>query len=388
MKFSIPSDVLRNGLTAIAAALPGRSDHLLPVLANILIKADEKEIRLCATDLTVFVSLRLEGNVTRPGSAALPGRTLLDISRTLDDAPVSFDSSDVSGSGDTQGVGAVANIECGQGSFKLYGQAAEDFPDFPDVDAEKSWKMSAGDIQSLAEMTSFAVSKEQSRPILNGVLWHLGPSEESGKSLTRMVGIDGHRLAKMTLELEGGGDLPEADWIMSPKGLEQIQKLFKPDESLEVAQGENHIAFRSERADVYAGLLAGKYPDYEGVIPADNDKKARMNCAALESSVRRVAVMASGETARRVNLSFSKGVVDLEGETQDVGIARDQITADYDGENIEIGFNSKYLLDLLRHMPSEDMEMTFKSPERGVTFEPVDGGVDYFCLVMPMRVTN
>ena len=375
MRFSITREALQNGLGATAAAVPTRA--ALPVLSNILVQAQDDSVRLSGTDMSIFVSLSVPAEVSEPGVVALPARQLLEISRVLDDAPVKFAAAD----GNLDAAGSRVDIECGRSKFRLYGQAPDEFPDFPEIDFSSGWEVSAGELQTLIERTSFAVSTEDSRPILNGILWQLRGAE------TVMVATNGHRLAKISRELDGTGSPAETDLIIPPKALNQVQKLYPAETVLQVARSENHLAFRSEDREVFTSLIEGPYPNYEQVIPKDNDKTATVNRAALETAVRRVAVMADDST-RRVRLSFKAGDLGFKVQTPDLGEAEDAVSLDYEGEDIDIGFNATYLLEVLRHMPDEDVRMTFKAPERAATFSPATGEPDYLCLVMPLRILD
>ena len=372
MRFSITGEQLQQGLDASAAAIPTRA--ALPVLSNILIHAEDDAVRMSGTDMSIFVSRAVPAEVSEPGVVALPARQLREISRVLDDAPVRFAAA--SGDASTTGV----DIECGRSKFRLYGQAADEFPDFPDVDFAGGWEVSAGQLQDLIERTSFAVSTEDSRPILNGILWQLREAS------TVMVATNGHRLAKVTREIDVSGSPSDVDLIIPPKALSQVQR-YTSDTVLRIARSENHLAFRSEDLVVFTSLIEGPYPNYEQVIPKDNDKVAIVNRAALQTAVRRVAVMADDAT-RRVRLSFKAGDLGFKVQTPDLGEAEDAMSLDYEGEDIQIGFNATYLLEVLGHMPEEDVRMTFKAPERAATFSPAGGDLDYLCLVMPLRILD
>ncbi|WP_419934084.1 DNA polymerase III subunit beta [Candidatus Palauibacter sp.] len=375
MRFSITRAALQKGLTASASAVPTRA--ALPVLSNILIQAEDDAVRLSGTDMSVFVSLGVPAEVEEAGVVALPARQLVEIARVLEDAPVKFSSSGPGGAESGTGV----DIACGRGRFTLYGQAPDEFPDFPEIDFGVAWEMSAGELQTLIEKTSFAVSTEDSRPILNGILWQLRAGE------TVMVATNGHRLAKITQKLNGGGVPTEVDLIIPPKALNQVQKLYPSDAVLQVTRSDNHLAFRSAGREVFTSLIEGPYPNFDQVIPKDNDKVATVNRAALETAVRRVAVMAEDPT-RRVRLSFTNGGLNFKVQTPDLGEAEDMLSLDYEGEDIDIGFNATYLLEVLRHMPDDDVRMTFKAPERAATFQPATGEPDYLCLVMPLRILD
>ncbi len=367
MKFSITRDNLQSGLAAVAAAIPTRTT--LPVLSNILVRAGEGRVRLSGTDLDMAVSVSVAAEVGREGAVTVPAKKLVEITRELGDAPVHLSAE-----------GDQVRLECGKSRFKLYGLPEDEFPAFPEVDFGSSWRMNAADLHELISRTSFAASTEESRPILNGVLWQLRADR------TTMVATNGHRLARMRRELEAAG-APEADLIVPPKALRQVERLYDGNEELEIARSENHLAFRSSDRVVYTRLIEGPYPNYEQVIPRDNDKEAVAARAAFEAAVRRMAVVASDQT-HRVRLSFEPARLRFRVQTPDLGEGEDELALEYDGEELEIGFNATYLLEVLRYMPEDDVKMTFKAPERAATFEPASGEPDYLCLVMPLRLLD
>ena len=225
------------------------------------------------------------------------------------------------------------------------------------------------------------MSTEESRPILNGVLWEL---RDGGM---KMVATNGHRLARMGVKVEPTGT-PSADFIVPPAALTQVQRLFKDDDALEVARSGNHLGFRADTTEIYTRLIEGTYPNYEQVIPKDNDKFAIIEKKAFASAVRRMAVVASDQT-HRIRLRFESGRVHLNVLTPDLGEGHDEMDVGYDGEEIEIGFNANYLLEVLRHIPSDEVKFNFKAPERAATIEPAgDNAADYLCLVMPLRLID
>jgi len=367
MKLSITRDRLRDGLAAVTATIPSKTT--LPVLSNILLRADGDRLELSGTDLDISVSLSVEGEIEAEGAVTVPARKLADIAKELEDAPVHMRSE-----------AEKIELECGKSRFKLFGLPEDEFPSFPEVDFSESWRISAGTLQTLISLTSFAASTEESRPILNGVLWQLRSDH------SRMVATNGHRLARMTHPLEEG-DAPEADLIVPPKALQQVERLFAEGEELQVARSENHLAFRSDRRIVFTRLIEGPYPNYEQVIPDDNDREAVGNREALERAIRRMAVVASDQT-HRVRLRFSEGRLGFRVQTPDLGEAEDEISVEYADDELEIGFNANYLLEVLRHMPEEDVRLSFRAPERAATFEPAGGEPDYLCLVMPLRLLD
>jgi DNA polymerase-3 subunit beta len=370
MRFTISREKLQEGLSAVAASIPAKTT--LPVLANILLETTERGIRLSGTDLDIAVSTEVAADVETPGAITIPAKKLQEIARELPPSPVKM-----SATGEQR-----VSLECGRSRFKLLGLPKDEFPAFPAVRFDESWRIKSGDLQKLIQHTSFAVSTEESRPILNGVLWELRPER------MRMVATNGHRLARMELPIASTG-AATGDLIVPPKALDQIRRLFPAEEELEIARGDNHLGFRSPFTAVYTRLIEGPYPNYEQVIPKDNDKYAIADKASLTSALKRMSVIASDQT-HRIRLSFNAGMLKFSVQTPDLGEAADELPIRFEGDQLDIGFNASYLLEILRYMPTEEVRLTFKAPERAATVEP-EGWTDpaqYLCLVMPLRLMD
>jgi DNA polymerase III subunit beta len=370
MRFTITRENLQQGLGSVAGSIPTRTT--LPVLSNIMIEADpEGWVRMSGTDLDTSVSVRVAADVSDAGAITAPAKKLQEIARELPG------SVEISTQGDS------ISISSGRTRYKLNGLPKDEFPAFPKVDFAESWRATGADLQRLISHVSFAASTEETRPILNGVLWQLNPGE------MRMVATNGHRLAKMTLPVDRGPSAPAAELIVHPKALSQVQRLFTGETAVEVGRSENHLGFRSENVQVYTRLIEGPYPNYEQVIPKDNDKLLVADKGALTAAVRRMAIVASDQT-HRIRMSLGGPMLRFSVETPDLGAANEELPVEYQGDPLEIGFNAQYLLELLRYMPTDEVRMSFKAPERAATMMPVgnEDTPDYVCLVMPLRLLS
>ena len=370
MKFTIAREQLQEGLLAVAASVPSKTT--LPVLSNILVEAGKDGLKLSGTDLDIGVSTTIAASVDQEGAITLPAKKLVEIVRELPSAAIRF-----TGSGEQR-----MTIECGRTKFRLLGLPREEFPAFPAVKFDNAWRSSATDLQKLIGHVAFAASTEESRPILNGVLWELRPER------MRMVATNGHRLARMDIPAKAAGG-KQADLIVPPKALEQIRRLFGEEEELEIARSENHLGFRSPTTQVYTRLIEGPYPNYEQVIPRENDKSATADKSALISALRRMSIVASDQT-HRIRMQFASGSCKLSVQTPDLGEAQEEVTVSYEGDPLEIGFNASYLLEILKYIPTDEVRMTFKGPERAATCEPVgwNDTASYLTLVMPLRLVD
>ena len=370
MKFTITREKLHEGLGAVAASVPTKTT--LPVLANILVEANKDGLGLSATDLDISVSTTIAASVDQEGATTLPARKLVEIVKELPNASIR-----VTSSGEQR-----VQIECGRSKFKLLGLVRDEFPAFPSVKFDGGWKVAARELQKLIGHVAFAASTAESRPILNGVLWELRPDR------MRMVATNGHRLARMDVPASGQGG-SQADLIIPPKALEQIRRLFGGDEEIEIGRSDNHLGFRSATTQIYTRLIEGPYPNYEQVIPRENDKSLTADKAALSAALRRMSIVASDQT-HRIRMAFTNGACKLSVQTPDLGEAQEELAVAYEGDALEIGFNAAYLLEILKFMPTDEVRMTFKAPERAATCEPVgwDDPASYLTLVMPLRLVD
>ncbi len=366
MRLTITRQNLQRGLAAVSASIPGKTT--LPVLSNVLIESEDNSVWISGTDLDVSIRVRVPAEVADAGAITAPGRKLLELTRELPDQPVEL-----------RARGHQLEIGCGNSRFKLNGLPTEEFPNLPAMDFEEGWSVSEDSLRQLIRGTAFAVSNEESRPILNGVYW------EFGDRMT-MVATNGHRLAKMEVDAAVARGATGA-FIVPPAALAQVARLFDGDGEIEVGKGGNHLGFRSANQEVYTRLIEGRYPNYEQVIPKDNDKVARVDKEAMEATVRRMAVLASDQT-HRIKMSFESDRVHLDVMTPDLGEAHDELELDYEGEALRIGFNANYLVEVLRNMPAGDVKLAFKTAERAATVVPAESELDYLCLVMPLRLVD
>ena len=362
---------LHKGLAAVSASIPTKTT--LPVLSNILFEAGQDGISMSGTDLDVSVRVWVPAEVKEQGSITAPGKKLQEIVRELADQPVELSTR-----------GDQIELRCGKSHFKLNGLPSDSFPTLPEVDFEGGWSVKGADLHGLIKNTAFAVSSEESRPILNGVLWELRDGH------MRMIATNGARLARKGV-VSGSSNAASADFIVSPVALHLVQRLFEGTDILQVAKSGNHLGFKADGTEVYTRLIEGTYPNYEQVIPKDNDKFAIIDKNALASAVRRMAVVASDQT-HRIRMAFESDRVHLTVLTPDLGEGEDELELTYEGEGIEIGFNAAYLLEVLKYMTTDEVKFTLKAPERAATIEPVpaegEEAEDFLCLVMPLRLLD
>ena len=369
MKFSISKNALQELLQVVVSAVPAKST--LPILSNILIEADKEGLTLVATDLDISIRTRGEASVEGEGSITVPAKRIGEIVRELPDADVKVSVQNTK-----------VTLACGNGSFTIVGLDPEDFPQLPQVDAEKMVSLPTNILERAVRRTTYAVSNDETRQMLTGALVQFKKGE------LRMVGTDGHRLAKATFKGEFDG-LEGRDFIIPPKALSQVVRLAAGQDKVNLFVSKNFTVFEMGPTTVYSRLIDGKFPNYEQVIPKESPKKIEMRREELVAALRRVAILSDSVT-RQVKMSLKPERVEFSVSTADVGEGRETVEIDYSGEPLDIGYNAVYLLEALRTMNSETVEVLLNTPTSpGVVVPSVqEKDEDLVCLVMPLRLPD
>lgn len=370
MRFEITRDGFDDLVSDAVRVIPSRTT--LPVLANVLIRAkadgDGGRVLITGTDLDRSVVATAEADVQEEGAVTVPARKLGQLVGELPDASVQFSTS-----------GDRAEIECGQASFVLFGLPADEFPSQPNIDFSEGWKVTGKQLRQLIDRTAFAASSDESRPILQGVLWELRDDAMN------MVATNGHRLARASVQGEQATAGPEVDFILPTKALQDASRLFDDEDELLVARAENHIGFRSEDRASFTRLIEGPYPNYNQVIPASQDTFAVVEGQQFRAVVKRMAVMASDQT-HRIRIRFGNDQARFSVKTPDLGEAEDQLAIDFQGEPLEVAFNASYLDEVLGKMPDGNVRIGMTEPEQAVTLRSEENPDAYLALIMPLRM--
>lgn len=370
MKFTITKDAFQDVLATVRSVVPSRPSF--PILSNVLVTTADDSVYVSASDFDTTVFVRVPAEIAEAGALAVPARKLTELVATFP-----------SGSIKIEVRSKQMRIQCGKGSFTLNGMDADEFPRKPVVSFDQAISLPASRISELSAHVSFAASTESARPILNGTLWELLPGT------MRMVATDGHRLALMETAIDSAV-ASEARLIVSRKVLQEIDRFFRNDDTVQVAFADNYLAFRSNTVEVYTRLIEGPYPTYNAVIPRECDKIALIDVAMLKSALRRMSVLASDQT-HRVRFEFTENTLALSAETPDLGGGQDSLPIKYDGAApFAIGFNANYLLEILDRIKTEQVQMGMIGPERAVKLVPInDDGqpvANQLALCMPLRL--
>lgn len=370
MQFSVSKNALLKELNLLQGIVEKKST--IPILSNVLIeKATDSTISLVATDLDVSLQTECQAESVIEGSIVLQARKLFDIVRNLPDADIKFSKDD----------NDWVKIVCASSEFRIVGQAKEHFPSVPVAD-KAGVTIPSAVMNKLISRTVFAITQEESRYALNGAL--LLFSEGS----LQMVATDGHRLALSTSTLEQTDASAEHLKVIIPKkALIELAKLTAgADDVLELSRDENHLYFEVQNRHLTSRMLAGQFPNYELVLPKNNDKSISLNVDKITQAIRRAALMAD-ERSHGVKVELSNGKLSITSQSADVGEAKEVIPLDYTGDTLSIGFNAQYVLDFLGVIGTEEVMFEFKDEQSPALMRPAgDGGSEYKYVVMPMRL--
>ncbi len=371
MEFRIPKLKLLKELD-LAQSVAERKTTI-PVLSSVLIEADSKDLRLSATDLELGLQCGCPASVEEPGASTVPGKRLLEIIRSLPEAEVKFKSLE----------NHFIEITCARSSFKLAGMAKDNFPALPAIPHPLA-AIPGGFLETMIQRTGFAIASEESRYTLNGALLLLKPDR------VMMVATDGHRLAHVEREIQIEGLSNELRVLIPRRAMGELHRLLTHgggDAPIEFSKDETHLFFSVEGRALISRVLTGQYPNYEAVLPRDNNRVASLNREAVTGAIRRTALLAD-ERSRAVKVQLAKGQMEVFSSSGELGEAHEILDADYDGEEMQIGFNYQYLLDFLEAAGASDrIKLELKDEQSAGQLRPADDDAcRYRYVVMPMRV--
>jgi len=366
MKFSIEKENILRELQLLQGIVEKR--NTMPILANILINATEEEIEMTGTDLEVGLKSHFPARVEETGSITISGKKLFEIVRSLaGDRDVIFNEEE----------NMVLGIVSGESHFKVLCLPKEDYPQVPEPKFAKKIVLPLEKIKEMIDGVYFSITQEQ-RYYLNGALMNIK------NKMIELVSTDGHRLAYTALDLDDLAVDSEISGIVSKKTLSELRKF--ENERLDFDLDENNLFFRVANRTLISRIIEGKFPNYEAVIPQDNTGLMTVSRGEMTDAIRRVSLL-STERSKGVKFSISRGQISLFSSNPEIGEARDKIQANYEGEELEIGFNSQYLLDFLTTIKSETVRLEFKDENSAVLMRPETGDdIKYLYVLMPMKI--
>jgi DNA polymerase-3 subunit beta len=364
MKFSVSKEKLLEGLQTVQNVVSTRTT--LPILSNVLLQAEEGKVRFTTTDLDVGISGSIEAMVEKPGATTLPARRLASIVRELPAAEVSVEVDSKN----------IASIRCGQSFFKIMGLPEEEFPPLPRFEGAKEFTLKQKDLRDGLKKTSYAISTDETRYVLNGILFSFKDNK-----LT-MVATDGRRLALVDIEVEFPRS-QEVEIIVPNKCVAELARLVSDSGELKMTVGENQVAFEVNGTLLISKLIEGNYPNYRQVIPGETKERIALERDLFHNAVHRVSLLAS-DKSNSVKLVFSKNNIEIAANTPDVGEARESLPVNYKGREFSIAFNPEFLMAPLRALPEEEVFLDL--------IDEMSPGVikvqtPFLYVLMPMRIS-
>ncbi|MBE6446486.1 MAG: DNA polymerase III subunit beta [Alphaproteobacteria bacterium] len=341
----------------------------IPILSNVLLETQESGILLRATDNEIEISEKVAAQVSEVGAITMPAHKLYDIVRRLpDDGELTLAYAETTGQ---------VTLSCGRSRFALASLPAENFPTMAKEEAPFTFTLATSDLSAMITKTGFAVSVEETRYNLNGIYLH------TKEDNLVAVATDGHRLACTKRILpEGAKDMPGV--IIPRKTINEITKLLGENANeVVISLSANQIRFGLSNVELSSRLIDGTYPDYEKVIPANNSRSMIGKTKTLSGVIERVSVVC--EKSRGIKLNIKPDLLMVSATATDEGSAEDELDIQYTGDEIEIGFNFRYLLDILSQIKGEESEMRFEDGVSPVILQDVKD-TDTLYVLMPMRV--
>jgi len=370
MKATIERATLLKSLGHVQSVVERR--NTIPILSNVLIEANsDGTIRLMATDLDLQINESVEAQVETPGATTVSAHTLFDIARKLPEgSQVSLAAAD----------GKMA-VNAGRARFNLQALPRDDFPVIAEGELPTRFELPAATLKEIIDKTRFAISTEETRYYLNGIFWHV---TDDAQPVLKAAATDGHRLARVTIARpDGASGMP--DIIIPRKCIGELRKLLDEiDGSVEVSLSASKIRFGLGTAVLTSKLIDGTFPDYSRVIPTGNDKILRIDPKSFMEGVDRVSTIASEKT-RAVKMALETDKITLSVTSPENGTAAEEVSGDYKSDGFEIGFNARYLMDILAQVEGDTVEVHLADAAAPTLIRENDKAGALYVL-MPMRV--
>lgn len=370
MKIKVKREEILKGLQRVQGVVEKR--NTMPILSNILIEAVDQGLKISATDLEVGVCGTYKADILEEGRICISARRLYEITKELADEEVAI----------TKLENNWIALESGQSRFKMAGVPPDDFPSLPPIEEAVTFSVQGKILSGMIQKTVFAVGENDVRYILNGVSLNLINKEKG--SILRVVGTDGHRLAIAEARLDKSAE-KEGGAVIPKKAIAEVRRIVDEDgETPSIGIGKTQIVFQKGTFNLISRIMEGNYPNYQQVIPKDNDKKVIILKKDIEGALKRASILA-GEKTKQVRLSIEEGRIQLTSSSPEIGEAQDTIPAKYKGTTIVVCFNARYLLDAISVIEGEEVLLEFKDQASPCLIKEGESN-DYLCLVMPMRI--
>jgi DNA polymerase III subunit beta len=364
MEVVLERDAFLRGVQMVQNIVEAR--QTLPILANILLETEDETVRVTATDLEVGARVSIPARVGSQGAVTVSARKIAEIVKELPAAALTL----------KVGENATVSIRCGGVSYRLMGLPPDDFPPVVPAAAAAWIHVEAKAMREMLQQTSFAISHDENRYALNGVLFVLQSKQ------MRLVATDGHRLAVSTRGLEETA--PAVTGIVPRKAVAEILRVLGSGEDVQIAITENQFVLQMPNFVMTARLIEGQFPNYEAVMPRAHPGKLHLVRSAFQGALRRVAVIAE-ERNKPVRMTLTPASLKISASSQELGEAEESLDVDYAGQEVIMGFNSRYLLDALSAVEKDPVIFEFKDGLSPGVIKSVEDD-SYCCVIMPMRI--
>ena len=372
MNFIVSSATLLKQLQAIGGVL--NSSNTLPILDNFLFEIEGKKLTISGSDLETTMTTSVEVEAKKNGSVAIPAKLLLDILKTFPDHPLTFLI-------DEQNFGI--EISSDYGKYKLSGQNGAEFPRVPALESPSSVTLSSEMLQRAVEKTIFATGNDDLRPVMSGIFCQLGSDKVT------FVATDAHKLVRYSRTDANADSM--SSFIIPKKPMNLLKSLLSNAEEVKIEYNESNAKFEFATYSMVCRLIDGKYPNYEAVIPNENPNRLTIDRVSFLNSIKRVSIFAN-KTTHQVRLKISGSELSISAEDLDfANEANERLTCSYEGDDIEIGFNSRFIMEMLNNIDSESVNLELSAPNRaGILLpeQPDTEGEDMLMLVMPVMLNH
>lgn len=371
MKLSIDRAALLRSLNHVQSVVERR--NTIPILSNVLLKAEDGTLTLSTTDMDLEIDESVAADIKAPGATTAPAHTLHDIVRKLPEgSPVELNLAD---------GGNVMTVKAGRSTFRLSCLPVSDFPEIGGAELPNGFSIPAADLRALIDRTKFAMSTEETRYYLNGIYIHA--AEQNGVALLRAVATDGHRLARFEMPLPAGAEsMPGV--IVPRKAVGELRKLLdEAADTIRISLSQNKIRFAFDHIVMTSKLIDGTFPNYEQVIPTGNDKTIEVNPKLFSNAIDRVSTISDGKS-RAVKIALHGKVMTLSANSPEAGSATEDLEVN-SNDNIEIGFNARYLMDITSQIAGEGCRMILADAASPTIIQDSSDSSALYVL-MPLRV--
>ncbi|SCJ76412.1 DNA polymerase III subunit beta [Neobittarella massiliensis] len=366
MKFVCDRQSLSEAMLNVQKAVPGKSN--IPALEGVLVRTEEDCITLSGYDLELGITTRIPAEVSEHGTIVLSARLFSDIIRKLSDQQVSVEVNSQ----------LLTTIKTQQTEFTIIGIDADEFPEMPDLDGEITLSLDQLTLKSMIDQTLYAVAQTDQKPV------HTGIKFEAEDGMLTLVTVDGYRLA---LRREHADTHQNCQFIVPGKAASEISKLVKDsDEVAEIYLSDKHILFKVNGYHIISRLLEGNFLDYKNSIPKESETTVLCSTRDFIDSVERASIIISDRFKNPLKITFEGSTVSVLCKTP-LGKVQDAFTANKQGDDVEIGFNNKYLLDALKYTHCDEVKLSFGGSLAPMTITPPEGD-SFLFLVLPVRLKN